>query len=190
MFEGTWVFAAQVHKALFATCCKCTDGHRLDEREGIALDDDAVFEGAGFAFVGVTHEVARAHRLSGDGGPLAAGWERCAAAPNEIRVGDFADDSGWAHRKRGAQRLVSAVGAVVVERRRIDHADPLEQYEFGCALGRGGLRHCCNNWGFGAEALWSDAQRNSNIGGDGWCNHGFVSGVAGFGNEYRWTTLA
>ena len=88
---------------------------------------DAVLERAGLGLVGVAHEVVRLGRLGGDRGPLAAGREGGAAAAHELRGGDLGDDRLRADLERPRQGRVAAVGAVVVEGRRIDDADAAEQ---------------------------------------------------------------
>ena len=89
----------------------------------------------------------RLGRLRRDGGPLAAGREGRAAAAHELRRGDLGDDGLGADLEGPGQGRVAAVGAVVVERGRVDDADPAEQAQIdspavgaGVAVGAGPRR--------------------------------------------------
>ena len=120
---GLGVLAADVEVALGRAGREGGDRHRLDDRERIALEQDAVLERAGLGFVGVADEVVRLGRLGRDGGPLAAGREGRAAAAHELRGGDLGDDRFRPDLERAGQGRVAAVGSVVVERGRVDDAD-------------------------------------------------------------------
>ena len=125
---GLGVLAADVEVALRCAGREGGDRHRLDRRERVALEQDAVLERARLGFVGVAHEVVGLGRLGGDGGPLATGRERRAAtARSACDVGDLRDDALGAELERAGEGRVAAVGAVVVERRRVDDADPRQQ---------------------------------------------------------------
>jgi hypothetical protein len=67
--------------------------------------------------------------LAGDGIPLAAGRERGAAAADDARVGDLADDGDGTDVERSPQRLVTAGGTVRMEALRIDDTDSGQQHE-------------------------------------------------------------
>lgn len=109
------------------------DGHRLDEGVRVALHDDPVLEGAGLGLVGVAHQVVRTVGLGRRGLPFAAGGEGGAAAPDQARVGDLADDPGRPECEGPPQRGVPAVCPVVVERGGVDHTDTAQQHEGGIA---------------------------------------------------------
>ena len=54
----------------------------------------------------------------------------CRAAPaHQLGVADLADDPLGTEAEREAQRLVAAVGSIVVEARRVGHIHPSEQPE-------------------------------------------------------------
>ena len=117
------------------------DRHRLDDRERVALHDHPVLERSGLGLVGVADQVVRAARLVGDGVPLAAHRERGAAAAHEVGVDHLADHAVGTQLDRAAQRLVAAVGAVVVEALRVDRPDACEQPQAALAeLRRRGRR--------------------------------------------------
>ena len=85
---GERVLRPDVEVAARGTDGEALDRHRLDDRERVALQQHPVLERAGLGLVGVAHHVVRLGGLGGDGGPLAAGRERRAAASDELRVGD------------------------------------------------------------------------------------------------------
>jgi len=60
------------------------DGHPFDDRERIALHEDAVLERSRLGFVRVADEVVRLYRSLRDRVPLAAGEEGCAATAEEV----------------------------------------------------------------------------------------------------------
>ena len=103
------------------------DGHRLDHRVGIALDQHTVLERPGLGLVGVADHIVRMGRLARHGLPLDAHRERGAATPQDPGVLDLAHDAARAELDRAPQRLVAALGAVVVEALRLDAADPAQQ---------------------------------------------------------------
>ena len=95
----------------------------------------------GLGLVGVADQVVRAPGLARDGVPLAPHREGGAAAPDDARVHDLADDALGTELDRAPQGVVAAVGAVVVEALRIDRADAAQQAQARIALlGRRGRR--------------------------------------------------
>jgi hypothetical protein len=142
-----WVLAAHVQVALLAAGRVGGDRHRLHHGERVALHQHAVLEGPGLGLVGVADQVVRPARLARDRVPLASHRERGAAAPDEAGVHHLADDALRAELERAPQRVVAAVGAVVVQALGIDRADTTQQAQArvarlrrrrGCQLGRGG----------------------------------------------------
>ena len=121
------VLAAHVEVAVLAAGRVRGDRHRLDDGERVALHEHAVLERARLGLVGVADQVVRAARLARDGVPLAPHRERGAAAPDEARVDDLADHALGAELDRAPQRVVAAVGAVVVEALGVDRADAAQQ---------------------------------------------------------------
>ncbi len=84
------------------------DDHAFQDRMRVALDDQAVLEGARLALVGVDGQVLD-RRVLGDEAPLHAGGEAGAAAPAQARGLHLAMTSFGRHLQRLAQRLVAAV---------------------------------------------------------------------------------
>ena len=110
------------------------DRHRLDERERVALHEDAVLERSGLGLVRVADEVVRLHGLLRDGLPLRAGRERGAAAAEQPRLLDLAQHALLAELEGAAKRGVAAVRAVGVERLRIEVGrDAPQQAQAGLA---------------------------------------------------------
>ena len=81
----------------------------------------------GLRFVGVADEVVRLGGLAGDRRPLAARRERGAAAAHELGCGHLGDDRVRSDLEGPLERRVAAVRAVVVERGRVDDADPAQE---------------------------------------------------------------
>ncbi len=124
---GLRVLAAEVEVAARRARGERGDGHRLDRGERVALEEDAVLECPGLGFVRVADEVVRLGGLGRDGGPLAAGRERGTAATHQLGRGHLRDDRVGPDRDGPLEGRVPAVRPVVVERGRVDHADPGEQ---------------------------------------------------------------
>ena len=80
---GKRVLGAHVDEASFAAGCERGDRHRLDERERVALHQDAVLEGAGLRLVRVADEIVRVCGLARHGLPFRPGWERRPAAAEQ-----------------------------------------------------------------------------------------------------------
>src|SRR4051794_15039006 len=127
------IFAADVDVTLGRADGNAGGCHALDDEKGIAFHDHAVGEGAAVAFVGVADdELAIRFRLR-DRLPLYAGREACAAAAAQAGRRHFIEDGFRAERQRAFEALVAAMGAVVIERARVDHAAAREG-EAGLAL--------------------------------------------------------
>ena len=110
------VLAAQVEPAVLAASGEGGDGHRLDDRERVALHQHAVLERAGLGLVGVAHEVVRAGRLARRRRPTCgrSGRPRRPGRPARSRSTSWITAAG-PDLERPAQRLVAAGRAVVVE---------------------------------------------------------------------------
>ena len=126
---GLRVLPAEIDEAALAARREPCDRHRLEHGERVALQELPVLERAGLGLVGVADEVVRPRGLPGDGLPLDAGRERRAAAADEPRVLHLAQHPLGAELERPAEGRVAAVGAVVVEARRVDHADAAQETE-------------------------------------------------------------
>jgi hypothetical protein len=129
--ERQRVFAADVEVALRASGCESRDGHRLDQRERIALHQDAILEGPGFRFVGVANQVVRTRRLRAHGLPLAAGWKSGSAPADQLRCGHLGDHRLGSHLDGTLERAIATGRSVLVEARRIDSADTPQQVKPG-----------------------------------------------------------
>ncbi len=134
--QGQRVFATQVKETFFAAGGEARDRHRLDQREGIVLHQDAVLEGAGLGLVGVADEVAR-QRGRARPLPLDARGKGGAAAPHELGVDHLPHHRRRAHLEGAAQGEEAARGPVAVQARGIDPADAGQQLQARLP----GLRH-------------------------------------------------
>ena len=94
------------------------DQHRLEQEVRRVLEDPAVLECPGLAFVGVRAEEVRLAVVELHHPPLAADRERGAAVAEQARRDDFLGDVRRRHRERLRQRLVAAARTVVGERMR------------------------------------------------------------------------
>ena len=116
------IFRADVDVALAGADRDAGDGHAFDHHEGIALHDHAVGEGAAVAFVGVADDVFLFGAGLRHGLPFYAGREAGAAAAAQPGRGDVGEDGVRRQRQRARQALVAVMGAVILQRARIDHA--------------------------------------------------------------------
>jgi hypothetical protein len=102
------------------------DGHALEDPERVALEDAAVHERPGVAFVRVADDVLLSALGLGDGGPLEADGVAGAAAAAQAAAGDLVADFGGCHVGENAlERLVAAAADVVVEAFGVDPAHVL-----------------------------------------------------------------
>src|ERR1051325_4370131 len=106
------VFTANVEESTLTSCREPSDRHRLDDREGIAVEQHAILERTGLGFVGVADQIVWARRLLGDGIPLAARRKGSATAPHELRVDDLANHLVRPDLDRLAKRI-EATGVAV-----------------------------------------------------------------------------
>jgi hypothetical protein len=98
------------------------DDHPLDQDEGIALHDHAVGKGSTVALVGVADDVLLWRRRLRNRPPLDTGRKTGAAPPAQARLNYLFDDTGGSERQRALQSGQAAMGAIVGNRTRIDHA--------------------------------------------------------------------
>jgi hypothetical protein len=167
---GLGVLAADVEVAPARADGVAGDRHRLDDGERVTLQQDAVLERPWLRLVGVAHDVLRVGRLTGDGGPLATRREGCAAAPHELRRRHLGDHAVGSKVERTVERRVAAVGAVVVERRRIDDADPAQEPQVArrrLAAGGGGAGDagCADRLGRAGRAGFEPGDDRRAVGG-------------------------
>ena len=146
---GLRVLAAQVEVALVRADGEPGDRHRLDDRERVAFEEDAVLEGPGLRLVGVADDVLGSGGLGGDRAPLPTGRERGAAAAHELRRGHLRDD-GLGADLEGSPQTGDATGRHVVAKvGRVDHADPPKESK----VGRARLADGCGRPGRAAARL-------------------------------------
>src|SRR5450830_1580179 len=98
------------------------DGHALQHRVGVALQDRAIHEGSGVALVGVTdHVLLLAWRQPGEA-PLHAGEEARPPAPSQPGLDDHVDEAVWVLPVEDPlQGLVPAHLQVLLDLLRVDH---------------------------------------------------------------------
>ena len=90
------------------------DQHRLDQLVRVVLEDPAILERAGLAFVGVRAQEVRLAVVGLDHGPLAADREGGAAVAEDARGGDFLRHVDGLHGGQGLlERSVAAARAIV-----------------------------------------------------------------------------
>jgi hypothetical protein len=118
MIEKITVFAADVDVAALRAHGQRADHDAFDHRVRIVLEDQAVFAGAGFAFVAVAQNIFRLGRLLGDERPLHAGGESGAAAAAQAGILDLVDDGVRLHGERLLHGLVAVEFEIAVEVRR------------------------------------------------------------------------
>ncbi len=125
---GVRVLAADVEVALRRAGREGGDGHRLDGGERVALEQHAVLERARLGLVGVAHEVVRLGRPGSRPRPTCG---RSGRRRRRDRGAATSVTSAMTRVRTHLERLgeggVAAVGAVVVERGRVDDADAAEE---------------------------------------------------------------
>ena len=132
------IFRADVDEALGRADGDAGDDHPFDQHEGIALHDHAIGKGTAVAFVGIADDVFLRRRSLRDRAPLDAGRKAGAAAPAQARLHHLFDCRGRPERQRALQPEKPAMGAIIGNRERIDHA-AARKGEPGLALQPGDL---------------------------------------------------
>jgi hypothetical protein len=117
------VFRTNIHKALGRTRCQSGNHHAFDEGEGVALHQHPVCEGGAIALIGVADDIFAVSFRLGDGFPLDAGGEARATTAAQARGGHFGHNRSLVHPKRAGQAGQTALGFVIIQGKRIDHAD-------------------------------------------------------------------
>ena len=112
---GECHLAAHVQEALRQAEGVAGDQATLDELVGVALHEEAVLVGTGFALVAVHDQVPGPDALRAEP-PLDACWEAGAAATQQGRFADLAVDVGRSLRQRSLQAHVPAGGLETGER--------------------------------------------------------------------------
>ena len=120
--DGMRVFGADVDVTLRRPNRDAGDRHALDQNEGIALHDHAIRKGAAVALIGITDDVFLLGRGIGHGLPFDSGREARPAAAAQPRLGHLIHHGGGRHLQGAREALVAVVGAVIVQRARIDDA--------------------------------------------------------------------
>ena len=117
------ILGAAVDVAFFGADGVAAQHHAFEQAVRVALDDGAVHEGAGVAFVGVADDVLDVARGLGGEFPLEAGQEAGAATAAQAGVLDFLDDRFGRHLEQGlGQSRVAAAGDVLLDALGVDHA--------------------------------------------------------------------
>ena len=124
------------------------DHHALKQLVRIFVEDVAVFEGAGFGFIAVDHEIVGLAVIALDKAPFHPGGEPRAAAAAEVGGFDLGDDVGRVHLQRFFQRLVAAVSQVAIDRSVIVVASDLAQNHPAFGRVRGAERFAVSAVGF------------------------------------------
>ena len=127
--------------------------------ERVALHDHAVREGAAVALVGVADDVFLLGGGLRDGAPLDAGRKAGAAAAAQARLRDLFHDGFGAERQCALKALEAAMGAIILDRKRIDDpaagegqpglalepgqvVDDAEPERMRPTVGQDGIQHC------------------------------------------------
>ena len=98
-----------------------SNGHPLDHDVGVELQNVAVFEGTGLAFVGIAHQVFGTWELARHEAPLQAGGKTGTATPAQARLFDDGDHLILRQAFRAilaqyfAQRLIAATRLIVLQ---------------------------------------------------------------------------
>ena len=114
------IFGADVDIALARPDRETGDRHPLDDREGVALHDHPVGEGAAVALVGVAHDIFNRAGGVGDGLPLDPGRKARATTAAQTRLANLGDSRGGPDRERAAKSGNSAVPLIFLDREGID----------------------------------------------------------------------
>ena len=124
---GKWVLAPNVDPAVFGPRRDCGDGHGFDQRKRVVLHDRAILERAGFALVGICHDVFGVAGGVAHGAPLEPGREGSTAAARQARVAERGEYVVGTHLDCLGQRLVAAVFAVTRQAVRVDDPKAVQQ---------------------------------------------------------------
>src|ERR1019366_2289819 len=143
MLDGQRVLGAHVDVALLRAHGVAGDGHAFEHAVGVALQNGAIHESAGVAFIGIADDVLLLFASLGHGAPLQAGGVPRAAAAAQSAALHLVDDFERRHlRNGGHQGDVAIVRNVVFDALGIDLAgvfqhDPLLTLEEGHVGGAG-----------------------------------------------------
>ena len=116
--EQIAIFAAHVDVSRLRADSEARDHDAFNDRMRIMLENQAVFAGAGFAFVAVAENVFWFRRLLGNERPLQPRVESRATTPAQAGVLDFIDDGVGLHGQRFLHGLVAIEFKVAVDVRR------------------------------------------------------------------------
>ena len=116
------IFRPHVDVALGGAHREAGDHHALDQHERIAFEDHAVCEGAGIALVTIADDIFAVCLRFENSFPFDPGREAGAATAAQSGFGDFRNDLLRRHGERLLEAADASMGAVVLERERIDDA--------------------------------------------------------------------
>ncbi len=91
-FLGEGVFTADIDVALVGTDCISGDDHRFEDGMRVALQDQAVLEGARFTLIRIADDIFLFALSFGDKFPFGAGREAGSTAPTQAGLFQFGDD--------------------------------------------------------------------------------------------------
>ena len=132
------VLAAQIQETLFSADHEGAYRHSFEHRIGMAVQQDAILERAGLAFVGIADHIARvALRLAAEF-PFHAGTESCAAPSAQPGLGDLGQRGIGAARQRCAQAIAS--GEIIAEQQAADADIVVYAKPFGRPVRERGFR--------------------------------------------------
>ena len=151
---GARILATQIDITPFRADGVTCNGHRLDQRKRVTLENGAILERTGLALISIADEVTRRGRLLGGALPFDAGRECRTAAPHQSGILDLADDFPGLHFERPSQPGVTILFDIVVDAFRIDLADALEQHQAFLTS----LRYGHDRRSLGRECRWAIVQ--------------------------------
>ena len=120
--HGQGILGADVHQTLGGSDTVAADGHGLDYRVGVALEDGTVHERAGVALVGVADHVLLLAGALGGYLPLETGGESSAAASSQTGLLDGLYGLLGSALEHLGQSLVAVAGYVLVDILGIDES--------------------------------------------------------------------
>ena len=120
--DGARILGTDVDESLARAHREPADDHALEQREGVALHDHAVREGAGVALIGVAHDVLHISGRVMDRAPLDARREARTTAAAQAGGRDRIERRLRTERAGACETLPATMGRVVVPGDGVDDA--------------------------------------------------------------------
>ena len=120
------IFRADVDVALGGAHGDAGNRHAFDHHEGVALHDHAIGEGAAVTLVSITDDEFLVRCGLRHGLPFDAGRETGSATAAQSRRRNVGEDRIRRHRQCALKAFVAVMGAVILDRTRIDDATSCE----------------------------------------------------------------